>query len=173
MRLQRFSEHAQMPWANGRGTSFEVARGPGDPWAWRVAIAPVIEPGPFSSLAGVDRELAVMEEAPLSVVIDGEVTLVRRGEVARFSGDAHVTCSLPKGPTRDCGLMVRRGFGSGSMSVVSGGSVGARVIVALEESVVENAGSSARLSSGDALIGEAPEQVTIRGGLVCVIEVAP
>ena len=59
------------------------------------------------------------------------------------------------------------------MSVVSGGSVGARVIVALEESVVENSGGEARLSAGDALIGEAPEQVTIRGGLVCVIEVAP
>ncbi|MEY3358218.1 MAG: hypothetical protein RIR87_1277 [Actinomycetota bacterium] len=72
-----------MPWANGRGTSYEVSRGGGEVWDWRVAIAPVVEPGPFSTLAGVDRHLVVLDEAPLALTIDGTTWLARRGEVVR------------------------------------------------------------------------------------------
>ena len=63
MRVQRFSEHRAMPWANGKGTSYEVVsdRDTSDHWSWRVAIAPVVQDGTFSSLAGVDRELVVIE----------------------------------------------------------------------------------------------------------------
>lgn len=160
-----------MPWANGRGTSYEVSRGGGEVWDWRVAIAPVVEPGPFSVLAGVDRHLVVLNEAPLALVIDGATRLARRGEIVSFTGESSVVAELPEGPTRDLGLMIRRGVATGSMSVVSAGVGFGRVIVALEESKVVSGGSSAVLTVGDALIGEQSESVEVVSGVVCMIEV--
>ncbi len=171
MRIQRFNEHTPMPWANGRGTSYEVSRGGGEVWDWRVAIAPVVEPGPFSALAGVDRHLVVLDEAPLALTIDGTTRLARRGEVVAFAGESNVIAELPEGPTRDLGLMIRRGVATGSMSVVSAGVGFGRVIVALEESRVASGGSSVVLTVGDALIGEQSESIEVVSGVVCVIEV--
>ena len=171
MRIQRFNEHTPMPWANGRGTSYEVSRGGGEVWDWRVAIAPVVEPGPFSALAGVDRHLVVLDEAPLALTIDGTTRLARRGEVVSFNGESNVVAALPEGPTRDLGLMIRRGVATGSMSVVSAGVGFGRVIVALEESRVESGGLSVVLTVGDVLIGEQSESIEVVSGVVCVIEV--
>ena len=160
-----------MPWANGRGMSYQVSRGGGEVWDWRVAIAPVVEPGPFSTLVGVDRHLVVLDEAPLALTIDGTTRLARRGEVVAFAGESNVIAELPEGPTRDLGLMVRRGVATGSMSVVSTGVGFGRVIVALEESRVVSEGSSAVLMVGDALIGEQRGSIEVVSGVVCVIEV--
>ena len=166
-----------MPWANGRGTSYEVARTGGDEWLWRIAIAPVIEAGPFSSMPGVDRQLVVMEDAPLALVIDGVERVVRRGEVTNFSGDSAVTCSLPAGATRDCGLMVRRGQATGSMVVVSTGAVvGGRVFIALSEATFSSQEIDVEdrtLAVGDALIADESSLVEFQTGVVCAIEVAP
>jgi environmental stress-induced protein Ves len=171
VRIQRFNEHTPMPWANGRGTSYEVSRGGGEVWNWRVAIAPVVEPGPFSPLAGVDRHLVVLDGAPLALTFDGTTRLARRGEVVSFNGESNVVAALPEGPTRDLGLMIRRGVATGSMSVVSAGVGFGRVIVALEESRVESGGLSVVLTVGDVLIGEQSESIEVVSGVVCVIEV--
>lgn len=160
-----------MPWANGRGTSYEVARGGGDDWSWRVAIAPVIEAGPFSSLPGVDRHLVVMDEAPLGLTIDGESRVVQQGELVSFAGESGVESFLPEGPTRDCGLMVRRGRASGSMTVVSSGEVEVRILVALTVVRVECDGGENLLEPGDAMIGEMATLVRVLDGLGCAIEV--
>ena len=160
-----------MPWANGRGTSYEISRGGGEVWDWRVAIAPVVEPGPFSALAGVDRHLVVLDEAPLALTIDGTTRFAQRGEIVSFAGESSVVADLPEGPTRDLGLMIRRGVATGSMSVVSAGVGFGRVIVALEESRVVSGGSSVALTVGDALIGEQSELIEVVSGVVCVIEI--
>ena len=88
MRVQRFSEHRAMPWANGMGTSFEIAsdRDSSDHWSWRVAIAPVVEDGPFSSLAGIDRALVVVEGNGMVLDIDGESFECLPEQVIQFSG---------------------------------------------------------------------------------------
>ncbi len=74
MKVQRFSEHRAMPWANGLGTSYEVAsdRNVDGVWTWRVAIAPVVADGPFSAMPGVDRELVVIEGNGMVLEVDGE-----------------------------------------------------------------------------------------------------
>lgn len=179
-----------MPWANGRGKSYEITRSGGDDWLWRIAIAPVIEAGPFSSLPGVDRQLVVMDDAPLTLVIDGVEKVVHRGEVAHFSGDSAVTCSLPAGPTRDLGLMVRRGQATGSMVVVTAGAVvGGRVFISLsaaafdadvppgfpaeDASFADQNLVAGSLDVGDALIAEASTLVEFHTGVVCAIEVTP
>jgi environmental stress-induced protein Ves len=171
VRIQRFSEHTPMPWANGRGTSYEVARGGGDDWSWRVAIAPVIEAGPFSSLPGVDRHLVVMDKAPLSLTIDGESREVQQGELVSFAGESAVESFLPQGHTRDCGLMVRRGRTTGSMTVVSSGVVDARILVSVTRMSVVCEGEEISLEAGDAMIGEMATSMRVLDGLGCAIEV--
>jgi environmental stress-induced protein Ves len=171
VRIQRFSEHTPMPWANGRGTSYEVARDGGDDWSWRVAIAPVVEAGPFSSLPGVDRYLVVMDEAPLGLVIDGQPREVSQGEMVSFAGESAVESFLPEGPTRDCGLMVRRGRTTGSMTVASSGLVDARILVAVTVMRVECDGAKNLLELGDAMIGAVATSIRVLDGLGCAIEV--
>jgi environmental stress-induced protein Ves len=136
-----------------------------------VAIAPVVEPGPFSLLAGVDRRLVVLDTAPLALTIDGATRLAGRGEVVAFAGESTVVAELPEGPTRDLGLMIRRGVATGSMTVVSAGVGFGRVVVALEESRVVGGDSSVALMVGDALIGEQRESIEVVSGVVCMIEV--
>jgi len=154
MRLQRVHEHRAMPWANGRGTSLEVARGGCDDWSWRVAIAPVVEDGPFSVLPGVDRWLVVMDDAPLNLVVDGAERTARRGEVVAFAGESTVTANLPAGPTRDCGLMVRRSRASGSMWVAGTGPCEGSVLIAVTDARVRAEGAEIELATGDALVGD-------------------
>ena len=162
-----------MPWANGRGTSFEVARRGETEWVWRVAIAPVIEDGPFSSLPGVDRQLVVMDESALDVTVDGVTTRVGQGEVLSFAGESVVSAKVPQGPTRDCGVMVRRGSASGSVVVASAGAHEGRIFVAIRGSVVESHGEMVALEPGDAVIVEERSSFVVQSGLVCVIEVSP
>jgi len=160
-----------MPWANGRGTSYEVARGGGDPWAWRVAIAPVVEDGPFSSLPGVDRWLVVLDDAPIMLAIDGTDRVARWGEVVAFAGESQVTAAIPGGPTRDCGLMVRRAAATGAMQVVGPGTTSGSVLVALGDAVVRVDATDVRLECGDALIGDGPTVVNVVAGRVAVVTV--
>jgi environmental stress-induced protein Ves len=171
MRVQRLDEHRPMPWANGRGTSYEVARGGGDDWAWRVAIAPVVEDGPFSVLPGVDRWLVVMDDAPMHLDIDGAERVARRGEVVAFSGESKVAARVPLGPTRDCGLMVRRSTARGDMRIVEMGRCDGTVVVALERSRVRSDSTVVELAAGDALVGDAPCGIEILSGRVAVMAV--
>ena len=87
MRVQRFSEHRAMPWANGLGTSYEVAsdRNAVGEWTWRIAIAPVVEDGPFSVMPGVYRELVVIEDNGMVLEADGVSVECLPGQVIRFS----------------------------------------------------------------------------------------
>ena len=171
MRIQRFDEHTPMPWANGRGTSYEIARDGGDAWNWRVATAPIDDAAPSSVRPGVGGQLAGVGPAPLDLVIDGSRLHLRRGEVANFAGESLVDAELPEGTTRDLGLMIRRCVASGSMMVVSSGVATGRILVAIEESVVVVTGESVVLEAGDALVGDRNEQVEIVSGLICALEV--
>ena len=162
-----------MPWANGRGTSYEVARSGGSDWIWRVAIAPVVEQGPFSILPGVDRQLVVMDEAPLEVTVDGVTCLVGQGEMASFAGESDVVARVPRGATRDCGLMVRRGAATGSMIVASAGEHHGRIVVAIVDSVIESRGEKVTLAPGDATLTGESTVVGVASGLVCIVEVSP
>lgn len=110
MRLQREREHRVMAWANGRGSTMEIATHPSpDAWVWRLSLADVPEDGPFSSLPGVDRCLAVASGVGMRLFVDGVETVVRTRESVAFAGDATTLAVLLDGPVRDLNLMVRRG----------------------------------------------------------------
>ena len=176
MKVQRFSEHRAMPWANGLGTSYEVAsdRNVDGVWTWRVAIAPVVADGPFSAMPGVDRELAVIEGNGMELEVDGESVKCMPGQLVRFLGDSAICARLVDGPVVDLGLMTVRGVVTGSMVVVAdvGDVVESAVLVAIGDAVFEDEnGKNYRLGSKDALLNVRGHQLVLLGGTAIAIHV--
>lgn len=176
MRVQRFGEHRAMPWANGLGTSYEVAsdRNADGEWTWRVAIAPVVIDGPFSVMPGVDRELVVIEGNGMVLEVDGVSVECLPGQVIRFSGDSVTLARLVDGPVVDLGLMTVRGLVTGSMVVVGdvGDVVESDVLVAIGDTVFEDEhGRQYRLGIKDALLDGRGHQLSLHSGLAIAIQV--
>ncbi|MDA3004486.1 MAG: HutD family protein [Actinomycetota bacterium] len=121
MPLQKFAEHFQAPWPNGRGTSYEIAsQTPGvTGWTWRVAIAPVIEDCDFSHFENVHRQLLIISGGEMILNVGGETVVCRPGEVAVFAGDIPTTAKLVNGPIVDLNLMTVRGKSSGVMTHIT------------------------------------------------------
>ena len=176
MRIQRFDEHRAMPWANGLGTSYEVAsdRNADGEWTWRVAIAPVVLDGPFSVMPGVDRELVVIEGNGMVLNVDDESVKCMPGQVVRFSGDSVTIARLLDGPTVDLGLMTVRGSVTGSMLVVVdvGDVTDSNVIVAIGDAVFgDENGRQYRLGINDALLDVKGHQLVLLSGTAIAFQV--
>ena len=176
MRIQRVDEHSAMPWANGLGTSYEVAsdRNVDGVWTWRVAIAPVVEDGPFSVMPGVDRELVVIEGNGMVLEVDGESVECLPARVVRFFGDSTTFARLVDGPVVDLGLMTVRGSIAGSMVVITdaGEEFASDVIVAVGEAAFEDKnGKHYILESRDALLNVRGHQLGLLSGTAIAMQV--
>ena len=175
MRVQRFSEHRAMPWVNGMGASYEVAsdRDVSNHWSWRVAIAPVVEDGPFSQLAGVDRELVVIQGNGIMLDVAGKSVNCHPGQVVQFSGDAITFSRLVDGPVVDLGLMTLRNSVSGSMNVAHAGDVvQCDVIVSNGRSVFEDEnGNQYMLEANDALLDVRGQHLVLKSGTAISIKI--
>lgn len=119
--LQRGAERRVQPWKNGMGKTTEIAVFPPDAgledFDWRVSMASVTMPGPFSQFAGVDRILAVIE-GRLELGFDDEerrIELTSDRPPHAFPGDVAVTGKPVDGAVVDLNLMVRRGRWTGMM----------------------------------------------------------
>ena len=127
MKILRAADHTTMPWANGGGTTHEVARdGSGSDFTWRISFAEVTEPGPFSSLPGLDRIITLVRGDGLNLTLtddDGRTTQhqLEVGEPYAFPGEAEVF-GRPAGDTVDLNLMTRRGTAHGDVVVTQLGS---------------------------------------------------
>jgi uncharacterized protein len=109
--LLRAAQRVPQPWRNGGGATFEVARRAAPPhsateFLWRASIASVSSAGPFSSFAGFERLIAVIEGHGMRLggLTPDDVEL-RPFEVFRFDGAASVTGALPYGPVNDLNLI--------------------------------------------------------------------
>ena len=106
--IVRFAELPVIPWRNGGGVTREVAAsggsGPQD-FDWRISIADVSQPGPFSAFPGVDRVITLVEGERMELVIDGAVHVLGLHDSLSFDGAGQASCSLPAGPTRDLNVM--------------------------------------------------------------------
>lgn len=174
MRVQRFIDHTPMPWANGVGTSYEIAsdRDADGQWSWRLALAPVIEDGPFSRMPCIDRKLLLVEGTGLELVIDGKTTICRPGIVVGFRGEAVTTAAIPNGPVIDLGLMVHRKKALGNMWFDANADeildVDAVVAVGGEASI-EVDGKSLVLQHKDACLDLMGRHVVLRQGVVAAV----
>jgi len=163
-----------MPWRNGGGTTWEIARGRVDgradgDWHWRFSLAEITTDGPFSTFPHVDRLLTVVAGAGITLAIDGtEPRFLDRGEDIQFRGEAAIACALVAGPTRDLNLMVDRR----AARLVPGGE-GRRmkaaaddtiVLYALEEVALGVAAERLVVTEGDAVIGGGGAEAVIERG---------
>jgi environmental stress-induced protein Ves len=106
----RFAELAPVPWRNGGGITREVvsAGGPGaQGFDWRISIAEVTEPGPFSTFPGVDRIIAVVQGEGMDLLIDGVEHVLGLHETLSFDGASQTSCTRLAGAVRDLNVMTR------------------------------------------------------------------
>ena len=163
-----------MPWANGRGTSYEIAsdRNESGEWAWRLAMAPVNEDGPFSRIECVNRSLAVVDGAGMQLSVDRKKLQCLPLQVVRFRGDAITEATLLDGPIMDINLMVRRKETEGEMAIVSDTGLlrGASIVVAIGGSAQVKCGDSTiELERHDSMLECDLETVSLVSGTVCVV----
>ena len=163
-----------MPWANGRGTSYEIAsdRNEAGEWTWRLAMAPVNEDGPFSRIECVNRSLAVVEGAGMLLSVDRKKLQCLPMQVVRFRGDAITEATLTDGPIMDINMMVRRKEADGEMAIISDAGLlnGANIVVAIGGTTQVKCGDAIiDLERHDSLLECDAETVSLVGGTVCVI----
>lgn len=103
------------PWKNGGGSTREVVcQPPGAGMAgfdWRVSIATIAQPGPFSVFAGIDRSIVLLDGDGVQLHAPGhfEHRLDVPGQPFAFAGDVAVDCTLFGGESTDFNVMTRRG----------------------------------------------------------------
>jgi environmental stress-induced protein Ves len=165
-----------MPWANGRGTSFEIAsdRNESEEWTWRLAMAPVNEDGAFSRIECVNRFLAVVQGNGMLLSVDRKKLQCQPMQVVRFRGDAITDATLTDGPITDINLMIRRKEADGEMAIFSeaGPLNGASIVVAVGGSAQLQCGSSTiELGLHDSILECDAETISLISGTVCVVSV--
>ena len=111
------------PWKNGGGSTRELACWPlgagMDAFGWRVSVATIAAPGPFSAFAGVDRQIMLLGGDGGHLRGNGwQHTLGERWQPFAFSGDEPVDCAMLGGASTDFNLMLRRGAWSGHLQVL-------------------------------------------------------
>ncbi|RTY02700.1 HutD family protein [Pseudomonas sp. C 49-2] len=109
VKVWRAAEYVRMPWKNGGGSTEEITRDAGaglDGFGWRLSIADIAESGGFSTFAGYQRVITVIQGAGMALTVDGEE---QRGllplQAFAFKGDSQVSCRLITGPIRDFNLI--------------------------------------------------------------------
>ena len=99
-------------WQNGRGRTQQILRVPDvEQWQLRLSIAQIEEDAPFSTFAGVERELILLHGEGLRLCFaDGRSQVLQPPHArVRFAGEAAVEAQLLDGPTTDFNVMWRRG----------------------------------------------------------------
>ncbi len=112
------------PWKNGGGCTRELACWPPasaaaggmDSFGWRVSVATIAAPGPFSAFAGVDRQIMLLGGDGVHLTSSGwQHMLAERWQPFAFSGDEAVDCTMLGGTSTDFNLMLRRGAWKGTL----------------------------------------------------------
>jgi hypothetical protein len=113
------------PWKNGGGTTRELAAAPPGAgttgFTWRVSVAEIAQPGPFSAFPGVDRQIMLL--AGEGVRLRGAAIdhrLERPLEPFAFAGEEAIDAELLGGPSLDLNVMTRRGAVRAAIDVVRG-----------------------------------------------------
>ncbi len=166
IRIIRSRDHVRTPWKNGGGTTAEVVVAPPgadfDHFDWRISMADVTSPGPFSAFPGIARTLALIEGASLDLDVDGVThRLDAASPLLNFAGESQISARLPTGPIRNLNVMTRRNRFQHRMryipakGVLDWKSAGVLAIVAIKEASVVTLDSQIyRLDRLDVLVAE-------------------
>jgi environmental stress-induced protein Ves len=112
MIIMRESSYRAVPWKNGGGVTREILRVPPEPTAfdWRLSLATIDSPGPFSSFDGYQRTLVLVRGAgvELDFAQHGRTQLTLPGQMVSFDGAWETSCTLLDGPCTDLNLIVSK-----------------------------------------------------------------
>jgi environmental stress-induced protein Ves len=113
LRLLTAADFRRLPWQNGRGSTLELVRrdDAAGTLSWRLSVADVVEPGPFSPLPGIDRVITLIDGDGFDLDFGGArpPAALRPFEPLAFSGDWPTTATMVHGPSRDFNVMTARG----------------------------------------------------------------
>ena len=112
MILLREAEYITVPWKNGGGLTSEILKVPPDATAfdWRLSLATIEQPGPFSTFEDYDRTLVLVRGAGVELDFGtyGRAVLRTPGQLAAFDGSWATSCTLLDGPSSDLNLIVSK-----------------------------------------------------------------
>ena len=122
MQIVRQSRFKASPWKNGGGITHEAIRAPErGAFRWRVSIAHIDAPGPFSDFAAYRRFMVLLKGAGVVLTFSSGPGAVGRsgrdakarelrtvGDMAEFDGGLAAHCDLVDGPCVDLNLMVSK-----------------------------------------------------------------
>jgi hypothetical protein len=108
--VARLNALAATPWKNGGGVTRELARAElpdGSGFAWRLSMADIEQPGPFSDFKGYRRRLVLLDGTGLELGRPGTrgVRLDQPGDTHNFDGAEEISATLHGGPCRDVNIM--------------------------------------------------------------------
>ncbi|MBR0957232.1 HutD/Ves family protein [Bradyrhizobium japonicum] len=110
--------YTRSPWKNGGGIFTDIADAhrvgaPQKNWdslLWRFASTPIVAPGPFSHMPGIDRLQMVVEGRGLVLKAPTQEFDEREAfTTVRFTGELEIVTELEAGPVEVVNLMARRG----------------------------------------------------------------
>jgi len=116
--LLKSENYTRSPWKNGGGIFTDIADAhradaPAKDWdslLWRFAATPIVTPGPFSHMPGIDRLQMVVRGRGLVLKAPGQEFDEREAfTTVRFTGELPVVTELEAGPVEVVNLMARRG----------------------------------------------------------------
>ncbi|MBH3392337.1 HutD family protein [Pseudomonas putida] len=109
LQLLRAQDYPRMPWKNGGGSTEEITRDSGeglDGFGWRLSIADIEESGGFSTFAGYQRIITVLQGDGMRLLVDGQPSRpLLPFDAFAFSGESQVSCKLLGGAIRDFNLI--------------------------------------------------------------------
>jgi environmental stress-induced protein Ves len=112
MIVLREADFTCVPWKNGGGLTREILKEPADAAAfdWRLSLATIEQPGPFSSFEGYDRTLVLVRGAGVELDFGphGRAVLRVPGQLTAFDGGWATSCTLIDGPSSDLNLIVSK-----------------------------------------------------------------
>jgi environmental stress-induced protein Ves len=127
--LLKSEDYARSPWKNGGGIFTDIAGAyragsPANDWdslLWRFASTPIIAPGPFSYMPGIDRLQMVVGGRGLVLKAPGQEFDEREPfTTVRFTGELEIVTELESGPVEVVNLMARRGAAEIELSALRG-----------------------------------------------------
>ncbi|UBM24997.1 HutD family protein [Pseudomonas sp. p1(2021b)] len=109
LQLLRAQDYPRMPWKNGGGFTEEITRDAGEGlegFGWRLSIADIEESGGFSTFAGYQRIITVLQGDGMRLLVDGQASRpLLPFDAFAFRGESQVSCKLLGGPIRDFNLI--------------------------------------------------------------------
>jgi uncharacterized protein len=116
--MLKSEDYTRSPWKNGGGIFTDIADAhragsavkDWDSLLWRFAATPIVAPGPFSHMPGIDRLQMVVGGRGLVLKAPGQEFDEREPfTTVRFTGEHAIVTELEAGPVEVVNLMARRG----------------------------------------------------------------